>query len=331
MNPASIDAFLAMMAAERNASANTLDGYRRDLEEAQELLGHKRKQLSKANSDDLRFYLSGLARRKLAPASQARKLSSLRQYFRYLQTDRLRQDDPTLILDAPRQKRSLPKSLSIDEMAKLLRAAQAASDSDSLSNTGHLKAARLCALIELLYATGLRISELVSLPANLEKAAGLFTVRGKGNKERQIPFPELAHNAVARYRVKLKSLKAQKSPWLFPSHGTTGHITRQQAARDLKDLAEAAGLPPEKVSPHVIRHAFASHLLQGGADLRTLQQLLGHADISTTQIYTHLLDERLVSLVRDHHPLNDDKFPSPTDLGLPEFGIKKHKSGKPDL
>lgn len=299
-----IDDFLQMLSAERNASANTLAAYQRDLEEAELFLQQKRKTLGAADSGDLRLYLSSLARRNLSPASQARKLSSLRQYYRFLLADNLRADDPSLILEAPRRQRPLPKSLSIDDMAALLRAAQNASGDETLSAAARLRAVRLSALLELLYATGLRISELISLPATLGKST-MFAVRGKGNKERLVPFPELAQDAVTRYRDKLKKLGTQKSKWLFPSAGESGHVTRQQVARELKDLAVQAGLSAKKVSPHVIRHAFASHLLQGGADLRSLQQLLGHADISTTQIYTHLLDERLVSLVRDRHPLND--------------------------
>ncbi len=298
-----------MLSAERNASANTLAAYERDLEDAEIFLEQKRKKLHSASSGDLQLYLSSLARRGLASTSQARKLSALRQYYRFLVTDKLRDDDPSSILDAPRRQRGLPKTLSIDDMTTLLKTAQDASENENLSAPAQLRAVRMTAFLELLYATGLRISELISLPANLGKAA-MFTVRGKGNKERMVPFPPLAQDAVTRYRERLKKFKpeksaSQKSVWLFPASGAIGHITRQQVARELKDIASLAGLDTKKISPHVIRHAFASHLLQGGADLRSLQQLLGHADISTTQIYTHLLDERLISLVRDHHPLND--------------------------
>jgi integrase/recombinase XerD len=304
-----IDAFLHMLSAERNASKNTLEAYKRDLEDAESFLKRRRKALADATSADLRLYLSNLRSRKLSPASQARKLSSLRQFYRYLQSDKLREDDPSLVLDAPRQRGRLPKTLTVEEMALLLQTAQSASDDETLSETARLRAIRLCALLELLYATGLRISELISLPTNLGKRAGMIAIRGKGQKERLVPFPEFAFEALARYRDRLAKLKkkenAEKKQWLFPSYGKSGHMSRQQVARDLKSLALAAGLPLERVSPHVIRHAFASHLLQGGADLRSVQQLLGHADISTTQIYTHLLDERLISLVRDRHPLND--------------------------
>jgi integrase/recombinase XerD len=221
----------------------------------------------------------------------------------------LREDDPSLVLEAPRRRQTLPKTLTVEDMAQLLKAAETASDDENLSAAARLRAIRLCALLELLYATGLRISELISLPANLAKKTGTIAVTGKGRKERLVPFPDFAVAALARYRERLNKLKPKKSteknPWLFPSYGKSGHMTRQQVARDLKGLAAAAGLDPIKISPHVIRHAFASHLLQGGADLRSLQQLLGHADISTTQAYTHLLDERLIGLVRDHHPLND--------------------------
>jgi integrase/recombinase XerD len=305
----SIGAFLHMLSAERNAAKNTIEAYKCDLEEAEFFLKRRRRNLSNATSADLRLYLSSISSRQLSASSQARKLSSLRQYYRHLQTDKLREDDPSLVLEAPRRRRGLPKTLTIVDMAQLLKAAQDLSDDEKLSDAARLRAIRMNALLELLYATGLRISELVSLPANLGKKAGTITVRGKGRKERLVPFPDFAFEALARYRTRLGKLKAKKSvgdsKWLFPSYGTSGHMTRQQVARDLKSLAQAAGLDPGKISPHVIRHAFASHLLQGGADLRSLQQLLGHADISTTQIYTHLLDERLIGLVRDHHPLND--------------------------
>ncbi len=300
-----IAAFLHMLAAERNAAKNTLEAYRRDLEEADRFLKRQHATLKKAGTDELRLYLSQLAQSGLSASSQARKLSALRQYYRFLQADKLRKDDPSLTLEAPRRKRALPKNLSIDDMAGLLRTAHAACENEKLSDTARLRAARLCALLELLYATGLRISELITLPANLGRKSGLIAVRGKGRRERLVPFPDFAQDAVTRYHERLKQFGINESKWLFPARGESGHITRQQVARDLKDLAQVAGLPKEKISPHVIRHAFASHLLQGGADLRSLQQLLGHADISTTQIYTHLLDERLIGLVRDHHPLND--------------------------
>jgi integrase/recombinase XerD len=301
----SISAFLHMLSAERNAAKNTLEAYRRDLEDAEVFLARRRRKLSNATSGDLRLYLSNIGSRKLSVASQARKLSALRQYYRFLQTDKLREDDPSLILEAPRLRRSLPKTLTVDDMARLLQVAQQQCDNEKLSAAARLRAVRLNALLELLYATGLRISELMALPAAIGKKAGTIVVRGKGRKERAVPFPDFAQSALARYRERLGQLKAKKSDWLFPSYGKSGHMTRQQVARELKTLAQAAGLDPEKISPHVIRHAFASHLLQGGADLRSLQQLLGHADVSTTQVYTHLLDERLIGLVRDHHPLND--------------------------
>ncbi len=310
MQPSSISAFLNMLASERNSARNTIDSYRRDLEHVQLFLAAKKQSLHDAATDDLRAYLHALSANALSAATQSRKLSALRQYYRYLQQDRLREDDPTLVLDAPRIARPLPKTLTIDDMARLFRAASEAAADDTLSTAGRLKAMRLLALLELLYATGLRISELVSLPASIENARGMFTVMGKGGKERLLPLPELALQAVRDYRARCRALNEKKqfeqdSPWLFAANGAGGHLTRQQAARDLKDLAAAAGLAPDKLSPHVIRHAFASHMLQNGADLRSLQQLLGHADIATTQIYTHLLDERLIGLVRDHHPLND--------------------------
>lgn len=300
-----LEAFLEMLAVERNAATNTLQSYRRDLEDVGAFLAARGVKLDGASTNDLRAYLADLVGRDLAVATTARRLSALRQFHRFLLNERVREDDPTLPLDAPKRGRSLPKVLSTDEMATLIAAARVAASDPSNSQAMRLKAARVVAAIELLYATGLRVSELISLPAGAAQGdQRLIIVRGKGGKERLVPLGDPARQAVRAYRE--IEPRAANSPWLFPSTGRTGYLSRQQLARDLKAIGVAAGLAPARLSPHVLRHAFASHLLQGGADLRVVQQLLGHSDIATTQIYTHVLDDRLKGLVRDHHPLMDD-------------------------
>lgn len=300
--------FLDMLAAERGASANTLSAYRTDLDDFEDHITATGLQLGEASSDDIRSYLGDLSRRGLQAASVARKLSTIRQFYRFLYAERHRADDPAAILEGPRRGRPLPKVLSVADVDKLLTTAR---------NNGHektggdaLRAARLYCLLELLYATGLRVSELVSLPASAARGdQRMLMVRGKGNKERLVPLNSAAHQAMADYRAHLKDTKLDESKWLFPSFGESGHLTRQHFARDLKALAGQCGLRSDSVSPHVLRHAFASHLLQNGADLRVVQTLLGHSDISTTQIYTHILEERLKSMVRDLHPLADATTP----------------------
>jgi integrase/recombinase XerD len=242
----------------------------------------------------------------------ARRLSAMRHLFRFLLNERIRSDDPAAILSGPKRGRSLPKVLSIADVDGLLAHARSLVDAPQASALQRLRAVRLYCLLEVLYATGLRVSELVSLPlAAARRDARMIVVRGKGNKERLVPLNESSKRAMADYLAAIESLKPEKaknaaaSKWLFPSFGESGHLTRQHFARDLKDLAGAAGLAPRLVSPHVLRHAFASHLLHNGADLRIVQTLLGHTDISTTQIYTHVVEERLKSLVRDLHPLGD--------------------------
>ncbi len=264
-------------------------------------------------------YLRALAKRGYAAASMARRLSAVRQLYRFLYAEGQRGDDPAAIVEGPKRGRTLPKVLTVGDVDRLLAAAQAGAASCA-SHAEQLRAARLNALLELVYATGLRVSELVALPASAaERNARMLVVRGKGGKERLVPLNDAAKGAMTAYRTllgdgsggveaangKAKPAKSQaiKSKWLFPSFGDSGHLTRQHFARELKSLAATAGLRAEQVSPHVLRHAFASHLLHNGADLRIVQTLLGHADISTTQIYTHVLEERLKSLVRDLHPL----------------------------
>jgi integrase/recombinase XerD len=302
-----IELFLDMLAAERGAGENTLDAYRRDLEDFSAALLAKRRSIARATTDHLRWYLGRLSDREFAAASVARRLSALRQLYRFLYAEGHRSDDPAAILEGPKRGRPLPKVLSIEEVDRLLAAARAALEGEQPPSE-RLRRARLLSLLELLYATGLRVSELVSLPASAAQGnARMIAVRGKGDKERLVPLNQAAKDAISEYRALLGRLRPELvGKWLFPSFGESGHLTRQHFARELKQLANAARLRPDKVSPHVLRHAFASHLLHNGADLRIVQTLLGHADISTTQIYTHVLDERLKSLVRDLHPLGEN-------------------------
>ena len=302
------DLFLDMIATERNASRNTLDAYARDLNDYAAFLAGKKSDFSKADTQTIRNYLSALHMRELAASSVARKLSAIRQLHRFLYTEGKRGDDPSAVLEGPRRGRPLPKVMSIDEVTKLLATAHeaAAQGADTKEAAARrLRALRLAALLELLYASGLRVSELIALPASAAHTKqDAIIVRGKGNKERLVPIGDAAKRAMKAYfDARATEEKSGTQRWLFPSFGASGHVTRQHVARELKALAAAAGIAPAKISPHVLRHAFASHLLSNGADLRVVQALLGHADISTTQIYTHVLDERLKNMVRDLHPL----------------------------
>ena len=304
---AAIELFLDMIATERGASQNTIEAYRRDLEDYASFLAAKGKNAASAATDDVRAYLSALVKRGMAANSSARKLSAIRQLHRFLYAEGKRKDDPAAVLEGPRRGRALPKVLSIEEVTRLFETAHAAAKKSRERGAEHARVLRLVCLLEALYATGLRVSELIALPAAAARAeGGTITVRGKGGKERLLPLGQAAQKAMRNYRKLLVETKTGESRWLFPSFGESGHITRQHVARELKELAAAAGIDARKMSPHVLRHAFASHLLAGGADLRVVQALLGHADVSTTQIYTHLLDERLKSLVRDLHPLAED-------------------------
>jgi integrase/recombinase XerD len=295
-----LESFVEMLRAERNAARNTVEAYTRDLTDLAGFLARRRADLATADAAALRAYLAALDRAGMAPRTAARRLSAIRQFYRFLIGEGLRQDDPVATIDAPRQGRSLPKLLSEVEIGQMLEAAHAMKGADGL---------RLATLLELLYATGLRVSELVALPAAaVMRDQRVLIVRGKGGKERMIPLHESARAAIntwlgVRSAELRKRPKGATSPWLFPSHGDSGHLTRQRLGQLLKDLAMAAGIERRKVSPHVLRHAFATHLLDHGADLRSVQKMLGHADIATTQIYTHVADERLKTLVRDHHPL----------------------------
>jgi integrase/recombinase XerD len=297
--------FLDMLAAERGAGRNTLDAYTRDLKDFSAALIARKRSIANAATDDIRAYLQTLDDRGFAATSVARRLSAIRQLYRFLYAEGHRTDDPAAIIEGPKRGRSLPKVLTVAEVDKLLAVAR---EQIIGPPQARLRATRLACLLEVLYATGLRVSELVALPASAaERNARMLAVRGKGGKERLVPLNDAAKRMMADYRALLAEAYPElRSKWLFPSFGESGYLSRQHFARELKTLASAAGLRADKVSPHVLRHAFASHLLHNGADLRIVQTLLGHADISTTQIYTHVLEERLKSLVRDLHPLGEE-------------------------
>lgn len=291
-----IEAFLEMMAAERGAARNTLLAYTADLEDFAAFAAARGAAVHQADSATLAAYLAGLAAEGKGPRTQARRLSSLRQFHQYLTREGIRADDPTGTLDAPRLPRLLPRALSEAEVEALIAGAAAIPGAN-----GPLAVAA----IEMLYSSGLRASELVGLPAAaLRPDAPLVAIRGKGGRERLVPISARARGLALEAREDRVEGKPQKAArFLFPSRGSAGHITRQGLALLLKQAAMAAGIDPARVSPHVLRHSFASHLLQRGADLRSLQLLLGHADIATTQIYTKVLEERLRRLVNEHHPL----------------------------
>src|SRR6187399_2112820 len=305
-----INLFLDMLAAEQGAGDNTLDAYRGDLTDFQGFLAGSGKGLADVETEALRDYLADLDARGFKSSSVARRLSALRHLFRFLLNERIRSDDPAAILSGPKRGRGLPKVLSIADVDRMLTRAKELTLGQNASPQARLRAIRLYCLLEVLYATGLRVSELVALPLSASRRdARMIVVRGKGNKERLVPLNDASRQAMADYLAAMEALKPENkknavaSKWLFPSFGESGHLTRQHFARDLKGLAAKTGLSASQVSPHVLRHAFASHLLHNGADLRIVQTLLGHTDISTTQIYTHVVEERLKSLVRDLHPL----------------------------
>lgn len=302
-----IDGFLEMIAAERGASRNTLEAYRRDLEDYAGYVNAAGSGLIDAGTALCRAYVESLAELGLKPATSARRLSALRQLHGFLYGEGLRADNPATVLTGPKRGRPLPKVLSIGEVDRLLAAAREGVADAAVPFLRRFQAARMTALLELLYATGLRVSELMALPATAIRPNTLMlAIRGKGGKERLVPLTDAAKTAVAAWRAMLEETAGDKpSPWLFPAESASGHLPRQVFARDLKAVAGRAGIAADRVSPHVLRHAFASHLLQNGADLRVVQQLLGHADVATTQIYTHVLDERAKAMVRDLHPLAD--------------------------
>ena len=308
---AQLDDFLEMLAAERGASENTLSAYRRDIEDFLGFLAGARVTLAAIARTHVATYFEDLGREGLAATSRARKLSALRQFSKFLVASEVIDEDAFEFVRGPKTVRALPKILSVADVDCLLTTAKA--QAEAASDAEALRACRLLALLEVLYATGMRVSELVSLPRAVLAGDGkVLTIKGKGGRERLVPLTGqamaalarfLAIEATARRPVTRRPVAGARRDYLFPSRAAEGHLTRQRLGQELKALAEAAGLDPERVSPHVLRHAFASHLLDRGADLRVVQQLLGHADISTTQIYTHVLEERLKQLVFEHHPL----------------------------
>ncbi len=300
--------FLDMLMAERGAAAHTIEAYTRDLSAFLAFLAAKGRSAGEASADDLRAFLAALQKKGLAPTSRARKLSAVRQFFRFLLAEGLRIDDPCSDIDSPKLGRPLPKILSLAEVETLIEtAARGAENADD--GVARRRALRLYALLETLYATGLRVSELLALRCGvLATDDRVLTIKGKGGRERLVPLNDAAREALKAHLAAASEDEARSaSPWLFAS--SSGALTRQRFGQELKALAIAAGIEPTRVSPHVLRHAFASHLLERGADLRTVQQLLGHADISTTQIYTHVIEERLKRLVEEHHPLAQMHLP----------------------
>lgn len=291
-----IGRFLEMMAVERDASASTLKNYGRDLERFEAFAKTRGETLETAGPADLSAFLAALAAEGLAASTAALKASALKQFYIFLYTEGLRGDNPAAEVDRPKTRRPLPKTLSPEEALRLMEAAE---------EEGGARALRLKAMVELLYSAGLRVSELTSLPLSAyRKGARGLIVRGKGGKERIAPLGAEAAAALEAYsRVRSSFPGAADSAFLFPSRGKTGRLTPARFAQQLKDLALKAGIDPARLSPHVLRHAFATHLLEGGADLRSVQDMLGHADITTTQIYTHVAGERLAEIVRTRHPL----------------------------
>jgi integrase/recombinase XerD len=302
--------FLEALASERGASANTIEAYRRDLSDYEGRLREQGTDPLKAGAAQIRAYLSSRGANGLGAASLARRLSAIRQFHKHLYAEGRRRDDPTLAIEGPRRGRPLPRILTVAEVDRLIATASEGLDAPERPLRERLAAARMACVIEVIYASGLRVSEVLSLPKSAARLKEpVLTVRGKGGKERLALLSNPARAAMAAYRALLNEASpgVAASPWLFPADSASGHMTRQAFARDLKAAAAAAGIPAARVSPHVLRHAFASHLLQNGADLRVVQDLLGHADISTTQIYTHVLDERAKAMVRDLHPMNDEE------------------------
>lgn len=290
-----IEAFLEMMSAERGAADNTIAAYGRDLSDYLGFLSGRGKTVADAGKQEVADYIASLDAAGLAASSVARRLSAVRQFHRFLVADAIKTDDPTRIIASPKGRRSLPKVMSVEEVDRLLALAE------TEAGSGDEKAVRLYVLVELLYATGLRVSELVALERKTLTGDGHYLeITGKGGKERIVPLNDRARDALRAW-----AQREEGHRFLFPAKGADGHLSRQVFARDLKALAARAGLEADKVSPHVLRHAFASHLLQRGADLRVVQMLLGHSDIATTQIYTHVLDEHLRELLETSHPLSE--------------------------
>ncbi|MDZ4110505.1 MAG: tyrosine recombinase [Brevundimonas sp.] len=298
MSTPQVEAFLEMMAVERDASPHTLSAYGRDLADAEAGIAGG---LMRGDEAGVEAWYADLGRRGLSPATQARRRSAVRQFYRFALGEGWRADDPSRRLDAPKQGRSLPRTLAGDEIERLLTAAAARDGAAGL---------RLVALVELAYASGMRVSELLGLKVEaVRRDPAFLIVRGKGGKERLAPLNASAREAVKTWLIARDAARPEKapdSPWLFPSASARGHLTPRRFAQLLDQAAVDAGIDPARVSPHVLRHAFATHLLEGGADLRVVQTLLGHADIATTQIYTHVATDRLAQVVRDKHPLAKD-------------------------
>jgi len=292
-----VTSFLQMMSVERGAATNTIENYKRDLDILQDFLTRKNTSLKTATTENLRAFIKKQLDSGYAPRTSARRLSALKQFFKFLYAERIRDDNPASSLDNPKIGRSLPKYLTEEEVDILLKEA-----SEDTSSVG----LRMSAMLEILYACGLRISELITLPLSaFARQNQMLIVRGKGEKERMVPLTKAALNAVGLYRTQRNDFlnKGQESTWLFPSkRAREGHLSRQTFDKDLRILALKAGIL-KKVSAHILRHSFASHLLDRDIDLRSLQQMLGHADISTTTIYTHLIGEREKQLVLNKHPL----------------------------
>ncbi len=308
-----LDAFLEAQAAELGAADNTLAAYRRDLEDYLEWLSDTGRRALTATQQDVEAYLIDCEAQGLASTTRARRLSSIRQYYRFAFEERLRDDNPAIRISGPGRARRLPETLSEEEVDGLLAAARR-------TGRGARDRVRNTCLMELLYATGMRVSELVSLPVTAARGdPRMLLIRGKGGKERMVPLSAPARAALTEW-LRLRdaeesATKAQGKPgsaYLFPSRGRSGHLTRHRFYMLVKELAVACGISPRKVTPHRLRHAFATHLLAGGADLRAIQTMLGHADLSTTEIYTHVLEARLHDLVMAHHPLARED-PEPPD------------------
>jgi integrase/recombinase XerD len=302
IDPRLVDRFLEMMSAERGAARNTLEAYRRDLSAYCEFAAQRCGSAREVGADVIRSYLARLESNGMAPSTAARKLSALRQFHKFLHGEGLARANPAVAIKSPRTGRPLPRILATGDVERLLSVAERLAA--SAQGARKLRALRFRCLIELLYATGLRVSELVGLERGAATAdADCIHVKGKGGRERLVPVSRVAQRALTEYLGGPKSADGAASKWLFPSHGSKGHLTRQHFALELKSLARAAGVDCSRLSPHVLRHAFASHLVEGGADLRAVQQMLGHADIATTQIYTHVQTSRLKTALETHHPL----------------------------